>query len=1391
MNLDKETDFTVKINQDSGRFTILEGLNDDPIVTGIVTRATSADFSALPRTSVQEGTELASKSINLGPKDIYKELRVRGYDYGLLFQGIHNLELDSETLKTRSAKLIWRQVVKKSVREVASDSESLIQFWTKNWIPFVDSLLQVSIIESGSNRGLFVPTFLQSLVCFPELLENEGITNGEKINDTVSGDEGSLVKVTFDRETSSLSVPGLCIKGLETSPVSRRNQTASIKSYTFDTFFNERVLEYHDTLKGLKELEKEIDEYWKQLEKNSKSDLNQAVIFDSDKFYDFNRYALLHGHGGYDENGNVVESVKVSTKGDLLVGNYSEIWPQIESPLLELQLDTVITSVIDSDLGAVAAEDVLHHITEVSILELTPFETYQEPKEHFLSESFLRILDENVFYDKFDVNYSISSIFEMKQEKEMKFSDSRISRNKLKPTKSPENNLVLLNLLETDTKSDLDNVDSVLDTVRSQAKDFILILCKDVSVLSKHIPTDGLDIDNIIEKVTSENEFVLISCRSLDTKHPLKSVLFKRIKRDLKAENQIVIDVGMKNESVWLPKLQDAINSVKSSEDRDSKRIWIRNCKNEPFSGVHGLVKTLRLEHPSIIRGIMDMTCTVEDGNAVCINEENIFEDPKYQELLKKDLVLNVKLDPVQGWGSFVHFPIPEKSVEDTNLLIPSFDSVLKMSKPGDLTSFFWSSKEEPNSETRTNQVRVIYAPLNFKDVMYATGGLPPPSSSAGSFGSIELPLGLEFSGIEETGQNISRRVMGLVPKGALASKVTVPDADFVWTVPDHWSLEEAASVPVVYATAYYALILRGKLTQSDRVLIHSAAGGVGLAALNICIKRGIPKENLFITVGSEEKKRFLLDTFGSKAISPENVFSSRSSEFEYQLLSATEGRGVDIVLNCLAGSLLRASLRVLAPCGRFCEIGKVDFVKNSLLDTIHDLGDNRSFHGILLDSLFVDNSARESIKSDSINVWKERQELRSLISEGIKSGEVQPLFPRTVFDRDDVERGFRFMTTGQHVGKVILKLEDDPSTSSDGLSNVSKKAKRMSVKSGTCFDPDKVVIIVGALGGLGLELVHWIVAAKGVRKLVIVSRTGIRNDYQEFCMERIRKLGAQVLIVSKTNCLTKQGAEEVIKESLEWFPGSRIGSIFSIATLYKDLLILDQNPDEFKRVVEPKADITVHLDTVCRELNLDLDHFVCFSSASCGRGNPGQSSYNVANGIMESVCHRRSQEQKGVSIAIQWGVIGDVGIVAESVAGQNVVLLGSRSQRIPSVFGTLDRILGGAAVTKKNVSTVLDLVKAGRRNGDNGEGRSGGGGQDLIKSICHIMGIKDISSIDGGSSLGSLGIDSLIAIEIKQTLERTATAKGSGTLFSLKQIRDLTLDQLVALSNGGGGGNS
>ena len=433
--------------------------------------------------------------------------------------------------------------------------------------------------------------------------------------------------------------------------------------------------------------------------------------------------------------------------------------------------------------------------------------------------------------------------------------------------------------------------------------------------------------------------------------------------------------------------------------------------------------------------------------------------------------------------------------------------------------------------------------------------------------------------------------------------------------------------------------------------MIHSGAGGIGQAAINICQYYGC---DVFVTVGTEDKKKFLMKEFNV----PENrIYSSRDIQFKYRIKEITKGKGVDIVINSLTGDKLEASYEVVADCGRFIEIGKYDLQMNKQLGMFSFLRDI-SFIGVSADrKLFLDRDFMQRFKN-----W---------IKDNATTGMIKP-FTRTIFKAEEAEKAFRYMTTGKHIGKIILKMREEENMKVVVKGYTPSQVLKATTK--TYFDEKKVYIITGGLGGFGLELLHWMLHL-GARKFVLTSRRGIKSKYQKFVLDRLRSLGVNLqmytseVVVSTHNSNTIEGAKGLIEEANKMGP---IGGIFHLALVLNDCLIENQEIKEFNETVDSKVKTFENLDKITRDLNLNMDYFVVFSSVTCGRGNAGQSNYGYANSVCERICELRKKD--GLSgLAIQWGPIGDVGVIADT---EMSALSGIVKQRINSCLEILDKLL-------------------------------------------------------------------------------------------------------------------
>lgn len=403
-------------------------------------------------------------------------------------------------------------------------------------------------------------------------------------------------------------------------------------------------------------------------------------------------------------------------------------------------------------------------------------------------------------------------------------------------------------------------------------------------------------------------------------------------------------------------------------------------------------------------------------------------------------------------------------------------------------------------------------------------------------------------------------------------------------------------------------------------------------------------------------------------------VFDPNDAEFEHKIREATGGKGVDVLIISQDAQL---STSVVANGGRLVRI------------------DQSSKQVQLLPNVQYFN-----ISSLQIEYTEHRlQEFRKWLS-GI-SGKSAPKFfsfsfnfnfldlikpiDRAVFNRDQIDRAFAALSSAKMIGKVVVRIRDE------------NECLKLKATAKTRFDPCKSYILVGGLGGLGLEVAYWLVE-RGAKKLILVSRSGIKNDYQYIFVKRITNLATGVTVkISTSDPSSISGAQKLITESETIGP---VGGIFHFATVLSDAFLEDQTPASFGKVCAPKMDALGYLDTVTREKCPHLDHFVAFSSQSSGRGFVGQNNYGYANSVMEHICENRVRDGFPGK-AIQYGPIGDVGLWAQNdhvdLTSIGMVI---DTQRIISCIEVLDRFLCLGA-RHPIVSTIvrLDALQQSSKN--------------------------------------------------------------------------------------------
>ena len=364
--------------------------------------------------------------------------------------------------------------------------------------------------------------------------------------------------------------------------------------------------------------------------------------------------------------------------------------------------------------------------------------------------------------------------------------------------------------------------------------------------------------------------------------------------------------------------------------------------------------------------------------------------------------------------------------------------------------------------------------------------------------------LGSECSGVViMTGRNITHlspgdRVCGLAV-GTFGHHTRTPSL-LVSKIPEHMSFAIAATIPVVFCTALYSLQMIARLQEGESILVHAAAGGVGQAAIMLAKYFGA---EVFVTLGSTEKKDFVKKTYG---IAESHIFSSRDTTFETGILRATNGRGVDVVLNSLAGEGLKASWRCIAPLGRFVEIGKADLVQNSYLEMKKFLGS--------VTFACVDLTVVAEYKPQIFN------KLLTEVIELYQINAISEVAPITSFGMSEVQDAMRLMQGGKHMGKIIIQSQADEIVKVSSTSCVAKDSMlRHAIQTlppivnMAIAHEDASFLITGGTGGLGRSLAYWL-AKNGAKNIVLISRSGSSSAPARAFVEDMKALHATIKIV-------------------------------------------------------------------------------------------------------------------------------------------------------------------------------------------------------------------------------------------------------------------------------------
>lgn len=740
-----------------------------------------------------------------------------------------------------------------------------------------------------------------------------------------------------------------------------------------------------------------------------------------------------------------------------------------------------------------------------------------------------------------------------------------------------------------------------------------------------------------------------------------------------------------------------------------------------------GLARVAAIEHPEYACRMVDLDGADSLGTA--------------GDILEAELCIRSEEDQVAYRRERRHVARLERTPNAVDFertsqrsLVRSGPRRLQLDKAGTFDSLAYTRLKRTVPAADQVEIEVHGVGLNFSDVLKAMGLYPGITDRV-------VPVGIECAGtITATGNRVERfrvgdPVMGVAPYSFATHAVSAEYA--LVHKPDTLSDARAATIPITFLTAYYALCRLAHLQAGERVLIHAGAGGVGQAAIQIAQHIGA---EVFATAGSDQKRDFL------KSLGVKHVMNSRTLEFAEQIQEITDRRGVDVVLNSLPGATIDKSLSVLGPYGRFLEIGKIDIYQNRRMGLL-PFQDNLSYFAIDLDRML-----------------RQRPDyIRSLFQEVIgyfRDGTYRPL-PMTCFRDDEVRDAFRYMAQRKNIGKIVVSFEEQESASSDD--DGPPPAVRQ----------DGTYLVTGGLGSLGIQ-VAGMLAKHEAGAIVLVGRRAPSSEVTEE-IEKLRAGGSRVIVLQGD--VTDLGS---LRAALDALPAScpPLRGVFHAAGVLSDSLLQNMDLKTLDRVLAPKVAGAWNLHRVTE--NAPLDHFVLFSSIAGVLGSPGQGNYAAGNAFLDGLAHYR--RAKGLpAVSISWGPWSGPGMAAD--VEEQLRARGIHSLPPDHALQLLQAALSGAP--PHLVAAAVDWNKLTRGGPSSAPPLIAGlaheeattGQKETDEVLCRqlrqadpdrratllrdyiareVAGVMetDPADLDCDQPLGSLGLDSLMAMEVKAKLE-------------------------------------
>jgi len=791
--------------------------------------------------------------------------------------------------------------------------------------------------------------------------------------------------------------------------------------------------------------------------------------------------------------------------------------------------------------------------------------------------------------------------------------------------------------------------------------------------------------------------------------------------------------------------------------EEQSARLWVLSGNTEQYPAqatATGMLNVIRNEHPEWKASSIDN----HTGDWLKVSRIIHSNTQENTWTITEDAITVARL----------RHPESVSDIPAEQQLIPAHHQPFEVvtDEPGILENLVIREKTLIPPAPHEVHVEVKALGINFMNLMSALGIYPGKVNGFATLG-IECAGVVKAAGSDVTHLQVGDSIFGMAYH-TMATDINV-DASLMQLMPENMSFEEAATIPVVFLTVYYGLVVQARLKAGERVLIHAATGGVGLAAIQMAQLIGA---EIYATAGSHEKRELL------KSMGIRYVYDSRSLDFADRIMQDTSEEGIDVVLNSLTGSAMVKSLELLRSFGRFVEIGKKDVYANSKIG-LEAFTKGLSYFMIDFEKMIFEKPGLVG-------------ELLGELLPFFESGDLLPL-EKKVFPVAQAKAAFEYMSGGKHIGKIVVKIDREGVFLEKGIVHH--------------FSPDATYLITGGYGGLGLTFARHL-TEQGARRLILTGRTGVSNHPD---IDQLRSQGVEV-IIEKADAANREDIERILLENNR--SEQPLKGVFNLAGILEDASVLNIEEDAFLRVLAPKAAGAYNLHEATQ--HLDLDHFVLFSSSTILFGSPGQAAYVAANAYMDALAAYRIA--KGLpALSVQWGTVSEVGLAAaagnraDRLTEEGVAPLSPEecTQLYDLAASYEEAIIGAfrfdlerwekaypaahsnpfyALLRNSEDVTAFSSAEESRSFRDllsdisDPEQRVTAIEQALREKVGMVVKL-DPEEINNKTPFKSLGIDSLMSIQLKNQLEKTFDMTLSVTSFwthsNIREYTKFLLDKL------------